>query len=361
MGLALIRVIDEDQAGSLAVQQLGLDPDSTGIDSPEALAAAVRRAASFLCPTTERELVNGVVASLEWIVPDPTGLRSAAESTVQAVVNYGDLTELPNPDVPTRRSTLLFLASPAFIPRRSGGLLLVGVPPEGRPMVDPDIQMRVEVERHVRMIAGPVEPELLDSMRDSGLFQLSADVWLQSPRPVSPETAIMQFDERLDATVDVGEVSGLRILDPDRPPHYYAGRWRVPTAKDRGRFVARRPREYGADAWCYVELHGGQPRRLVDLPITEGLVRGCDEAWRLQAAIDALRGRPLVVRAEDASGDAATVRLNFPPPSWLQRRWDALGTPLIVPNALIAYRLPRLELSEELAFVQAMLWAGVVT
>jgi hypothetical protein len=338
---------------------MGLDTDAVGIDSPEVVAAAIRRAASFRCPTTSRELENEVVAAFEWLVPDRLTFAAEVSSSLDALINYGDLLDLSGSERGSSRSADLFLAPPAFVPRESGGILLVGIPAEGQPIVSGDLAARLECERHVRTIPGPSNTEWLDQLLDSGLFQLRMDQWLTSPRPVSPTECVADYDARLAASRDPGPIDGLRILDPSRPVRYYAGRWRVPTARDSSRYVARRPRAYGSDAWCYVQLENGHALHLVDLPVASGLARGCDEAWRLQAAIDAQLDHPQVIQCRPGAGDAAVVGLTTPPPSWLQRRWDALGKPIIASGALLAYRFAPRELEEELAFVKRMLWARV--
>jgi len=49
MGLA---PMGQARARVVSVEELGFDGTSFSIDSPEVLAAALRRGASFLCPTT---------------------------------------------------------------------------------------------------------------------------------------------------------------------------------------------------------------------------------------------------------------------------------------------------------------------
>ena len=75
-------------------------------------------------------------------------------------------------------------------------------------------------------------------------------------------------------------------------------RWREVRA-DSGRFVARRDQAYGSNLWCYVELSNGEPQRLLDFPLAGSRWRGCDEAWRLQMAIDAQRGAPQRFRLQE--------------------------------------------------------------
>ena len=101
--------------------------------------------------------------------------------------------------------------------------------------------------------------------------------------------------------------------------------------------------------------------RLIDLPALDRLDRGCDEAWRLQAATDALAGTPQHLRVRYGR-QAAEVVLQFhsPIPSWGQRRLDAFGQPLgRVPGSLFAYKLPETVIDEEVAFLKETMWLHV--
>jgi hypothetical protein len=151
-------------------------------------------------------------------------------------------------------------------------------------------------------------------------------------------------------------VDGIQILDSGRPVNFYRGRWRQPSTKDTGQFVARRPQAYGSDLWCYVELKDGEPQHLIDLPLSADSMRGCDEAWRLQAAIDAARHQPQSFRLEHSGSAHVLLSLFGPPPSWLQRRWDGCGKPVSSRSALVTYLLPASNLAVELDFLRRMLW-----
>jgi hypothetical protein len=153
-------------------------------------------------------------------------------------------------------------------------------------------------------------------------------------------------------------LEGVTILDPSAPVRFYRGRWRTPKKADDGIFVARRPQAYGADLWCFAEVSTGAVTRLIDLPVTVSVAPASDEAWRLQAALDAEAGHPQLFRVRGRElTDAALLDLFSPLPSWAQRRLDAIGKPLLRSRgALLSYRIPREELDEELQFLVNMLW-----
>ena len=94
------------------------------------------------------------------------------------------------------------------------------------------------------------------------------------------------------------------------------------------------------------------------MPLGLEIAPGADAAWRLQAAIDSLAGRPQRFAMRPASHEGASVLDLFSPlPSWAQRRLDVIGMPIMRSRgALFSYALPTVEVSEEIAFLQEMMW-----
>ena len=144
---------------------------------------------------------------------------------------------------------------------------------------------------HVRRLHPSSGEDLRHDLRQLGLIELSYETWLGSPVPEPAANHVASNDRVLDAAQPSRHIPGLLLLDPERPVRYYRGRWVEPRSHT-GRYVARRRQAYGADLWCYVLLRDGQPERMVDLLHAGSRWRGCDEAWRLQLAIDANRGEP---------------------------------------------------------------------
>jgi hypothetical protein len=282
--------------------------------------------------------------------------RSQIEAVLVSLVSYGDLLDLPFDDEGVARRRL-FLGVPAFVRRESDTCLLIGVRPEGAPLVRDDLLARIEYDVHVRLIrsATPAVAELLVADR---LIELQPEQWFGTPRVALPEEVVSLYTARLDLARASGDIVGLRILDPATSVKYYRGRWRTPKPTDTGRFVARRPQAFGTDLWCFAEIARGHATRLVDLPIGSLLVPAADEAWRLQAAIDCLAGQQQRVAVyTDPRSHRSVVDLFSPVPSWMQRRLDVVGTPLLRSRgALFSYALPDRELDEELECLRTMMW-----
>ena len=205
--------------------------------------------------------------------------------------------------------------------------MLIGIRPEGAPLVGDELAEVIDYEGHARFV-GP-RKDLDELLASSELTERTVAQWLQAPRSTTPQALIDEYDIRLQVAGPSGDIEGAQLLDPAARVNYYRGRWRPLKPADGGTFVARRPQAYGADLWCFARVTGGAITQLVDLPILGSLVPAADEAWRLQAAIDAVAGHPQVARVQSGSNpDAKVLNLFSPLPSWAQRRLDVVATPI---------------------------------
>ena len=354
MGMA-VRRLSLSEVETSVVQKVGLDSGILDLSSPEVLSELIRRAASFACPTTPRHLLNSVLASLR-ALRDDDALRDELIALIQDLIGYGDLIELPVEDADGRLKRYLYLAPPSFVQRSSNTCFLVGIRPEGAPLLADALMSRIERETYVRRLTFEAEETPSEICEANDLQALRIEHWLNHPRPMGARDLVAEYDARLSAAGPAGAIEELAILDSTSPSTYYRGRWRVMKRRDTGRFVARRPQAFGSDLWCYAEIEGGVVVQLLDLPVQDPLARGSDEAWRLQAAIDSIRGNPQEVQADPADTRTA-IHLRSPLPSWAQRRLDVVGTRLVRhAGFLISYSLPSAEAEEELAFLKDLMW-----
>ncbi len=346
--------IDEARVAGLAA--LGFSDDRS-LESSECLATALRRAASFLCPTSPRHLVDAVRQTLAPLADAPESLGERLGDLTEALIASGDLVEAEADEEGPRRRTL-YLGYPRFIPRPDGRHVLIGIRPEGAQLVGEDVMTHVVCEAHLRRLADNVIGAA--DLEASGMRPVSVEHWLRSPEIMQATEYVASFDDELATQSPSGELVGLRLIDPTKPPRYYNGRWRALERLDTGRFVARRSQAYGAELWCYVEIADGAPLRFVDLPLGHhhSSDRGCDEAWRLQCALDAIRGDPQLAHIEGTGHGALIIGMTIPPPAWLQRRWDLFGRPTRQKGSLFAYEFPAGDLAAELEFAEKRLWLG---
>jgi hypothetical protein len=350
-----MRRVTPEQVHAQKVHELGLDLDTLDLETPEGLAGALRRAATYLCPCSAATLIRAVVRPLRGLVPDLDKAKELAEETLEAMIAHGDVLEEPELQEGAAPSRVLLYAAPAsFVARQSGLVVLLGSSADHVSPLPKELERRIQYVGHVRRLTPLAGEDLRSDLRQFGLLELSLDTWLKGPKRSTASQVIASNDRDLDAVAPSRDIPGLLLLDPTKATRYYRGRWIEPKSQT-GRFVARRQQAYGADLWCYVQLTNGQPERMIDFPQRGSRWRGCDEAWHLQMAIDAQRRSPQQFRIA-SNGSAVVLELFSPVPAWARRRWDAIGDPTPSAGSLFAYRIPKAEIEEERRFAHEALW-----
>ena len=354
MGLRHLTVA---QVHALKVTELGLDPMALDLTSVEAIAAALRRMASFLCPCPSASLISGVTRPLRGLVDDFDAFKAMVEETLNAIIAHGDILEHRDVDEDSVNppASMLYLAPPSFVVRNSGVVILLGITSDQHYTLPNNLEKRVEHENHLRRLIPIPGENLMTKLKNLGFIEISYKQWLHEPKSEAPERHLSRMNRLLDCAQPSRDVPGLELLDPTQPVRYYRGRWTNAGSKS-GRFVARRSQAYGNKLWCYIELRDGNPERLIDFPLANKRWRGCDEAWHLQMAIDAELGHAQLFRVESGPPDTCIIQLFSPLTMWAQRRWDAVGEPVLASGCLLAYRFNKAEFAEELGFAREMLW-----
>ena len=354
MGLKRLTVA---QVHAQKVTELGLDPMALDLTSVEAIAAALRRMASFLCPCPSAPLISGVVLPLRGLLDDFDAFKPMVEETLDAIIAHGDILEHRDVDEDSvnASASILYLAPPSFVVRNSGIVILLGITSDKYSTLPNNLEKRVEHEKYLRRLIPVPGENVMARLKNLGFIELSHKQWLHEPKSETPEQHLCRINRLLDCAQPSRDVPGLQLLDPTHPVRYYRGRWTDAGSKS-GRFVARRSQAYGNKLWCYIELRDGNPERLIDFPIAAKRWRGCDEAWHLQMAIDAELGHAQVFRVESGPPDTCIIQLFSPLPMWAQRRWDAVGEPVSASGCLLAYRFNKAEFAEELRFACETLW-----
>ena len=329
--------------------------DRTPIDEA-LLATLVRRSAGIHCPCSRTTLRNSLLEGLHGLPTSYDSLPDAIDDAIEALIVGGDLLELADVviDDSEVKQTWVFAAPPSFVVRPSASLFLIGIVADQDTFLPSTLTERVHHRGYTRVLEPLSGEKLQHQLRELGLQQLSDRAWLKAPRTEDPADMLSQHERLLDRELPIAGIRDLQILDSARPVTYYRGRWTNPTDQE-GRFIARRPQEFGAPIWCLVELKDGEPVRLLDLPLPQTRWRGCDAAWHLQAAIDHCHGTPQRYRLRTNS-DGVRFDLFSPLPQWSERRLMIFGTPVPRDGCLFSYVLPAKEADEEEEFLQKNLW-----
>lgn len=346
-----MRVLSEPEVYEKSIKALGLETETVSLDllSIEAIACSLRRAAGFYCPCSAKTLIGAVFGPLHKFEEDANKLKILIAETLEALIAHGDLLELNN----SREQTLIYAAPPSFVRRQSGSIMLLGIAPDDMSPIPNEIENRIRYVKHVRILDDDGKTELGDQLTHSDLIELRFSVWSKSPKKETAMDHLARMNHVLDGAEVAGDTPGLRLIDHSKSVLYSPGRWIEPTDQT-GRFVSRRPQAYGADLWCYVELSNGHPTKSFDFPLRNH--RGCDEAWRLQAAIDHNRGMPQVYKVRRPSEGACQMDFFSPVPKWAIRRWNAIGEPILASGCLFSYKFTEEEINEEIDFAKEHLW-----
>src|SRR4051794_36712316 len=89
----MISQLTAEKAASVAVETLGLDPAAVDLTATEAVAASLRRAAAFMCPTSPSRLVDAVREAVQPLVTAEVS-RADISDILLLLVASGDLLEL---------------------------------------------------------------------------------------------------------------------------------------------------------------------------------------------------------------------------------------------------------------------------
>ena len=356
-----MRVLNFGDVVQRTLRELGLGPSQTTLLTREALACSLRRVAGMHCPTSRGALLRAVIEPFRDLVDDPDLLAELTDEVLEAVIAHGDLLELQEVvSTSERPRTLVYSAPPMFLIRGSGAVLLLGIAGEQTSLLPHRYERRIEHRGHVRILPPTAAADIVPYLEGLGFTELSEGAWLDPPTHVSAQGLIARFDRALHQQPEAGPIEGLRVIDPGRETHYHRGRWVDVVTSVSGNVVARRPQRFGPHLWCYVTLEEGRPRRLLDLPLGETRYRACDEAWRLQSAIDAVGGKPQRLRIRPGAAGRWIFDVFSPPPMWLVRRWDAVGDPVERSHgALLSYTFDSQDVDEEASFARDMMWLAV--
>jgi len=346
-----MRIVNTSELVSLTAAALG-QRDCSEVGA--LVKAALRRACYLLAPCSSAELIRFVVEPLGGTAE----LSAAAERALDESVVYGDILEMrriegDSWDVP---AVVLRPAPPSFVMRSSDEAIVVGVSGDLPSPLPDDLAVLVQEVGPVRVLSCPNDPDLAGHLKALGMAKLNESIWLRLPAPTPANKHVEEWKSRLgSAPISASKIDGLEIIDPEKPPSFYRGRWRLPAASDTGVFVGRRPQAYGANLWSVVELAAGEARHILDLLPSDNFERGCDVAWRIQAAIDASRGTPQQFGILPA-GDLTHLSFYGPLPAFAERRLALVATKSSAPGSLFRFSLPMARLEAEVASLQATLW-----
>lgn len=347
-----ISVIDRPTAMALTARSLGV-LFSTGDTMDRALIAqSLRRAVFIAAPCTHRAARDLVARALEPLADDLPALKDEIDQVLEDLIAMGDLLEM-HEEPEREKGRLLRPAPPAFVRRRDGSFAILGVAGDE---ITPSLQARVVHHASALRTVHPADAEECRAMLiDLGVVELPERIWLYAPPEAPASEHVKSWLAKLPNDVAPVRLDGVEVLDTGLPVAYYRGRWAALNSKHTGIFITRRPQRFGAKLWSLAEVRGGVVQRFVDIHPKESRFRACDEAWRLQAAFDAVAGHPQQM-AVAVAGSVATLSFFSPLPAWAERRLCIVGERIDFRSALLAFELPADSADAEANWLADALW-----
>jgi hypothetical protein len=349
-----VAVINRPDALQQTALSLGLLSDAG--DTPALnrilIAQSLRRTVYIAAPCDAQTTRSLVEAALVPLSGNPDALNEQIDDALQDIIAMGDVLEMRS-DSGARSDTVLRPAPPAFVARPDGLFLILGISGD-----DLTPALGIPVLHHASGLrsARPTNAEQCRSaLLDLGLTELSERVWLHAPATASAAEHAAQCKARLPAELRPEKIENFEVLDGALPTSFYKRRWSLLHTRHTGMFVARRPQRYGAKLWCLADVKDGVVQRFVDIHAVDSRARDCDEAWRLQAAMDAEAGTPQQVEIA-VSGTNATLSFSAPLPTWAARRLHFIGEQVSAPRALIAFEMPAASVDHEANWLKEKLW-----
>lgn len=345
-----MRLLSVSEASSLTIESLGFDSAYVDLETPEILAALVRKAGSVLCPCSEEALARTIVRLIQPLVTTES-LYEVVRDHIDQVVGYGDLVEATDEE----GKTLVYLAQPSYIKTSETRFLFFGVIPDGEDPIPPGLRTHVTPVLYSRRAEVADSKQAEQALLEAGFIKLTTESWLRCPVASAASVFVQRYDDALSNAGPAGSPDDVFIVDYSLPVTYYKGRW-TKLKKQTGRFIARRSQGYGAPLWCYIEATEGIVNRLIDFPLFEDRWRGCDEAWHLLQALDSPQHPQQLRIRPGRTTQEALLELYSPVPEWAVRRWEAIGSRTVSRGALMTFVIASSQVDAECNFAKERMW-----
>ena len=350
--MSAVTIIDRSEALQQAAKSLGLESQGHTTITRSMLAQSLRRAVFNAAPIAAHALRELVVAALEPLADNTETLKMEIEETLRDVIAMGDILEMRT-DFSGRSDIVLRPAPPAFIERRDGTFVIIGISGDE---ITPDLETPIiHHARGLRSARSAHSQTCRAELLNLGLIEIPERLWLHAPAVLDATDFVALWKARLPTEFNSEKIEDLELLDTALPTSFYKGRWVTIRANHTGLFVARRRQRFGSRLWSLVDVKDGIVQRLTDIRTNDSRARDCDEAWRLQAAMDAAAGAPQKVMVFE-NGLTSILAFQGPLPSWAARRLSFIGEQVIMPRALLAFKISTDNVDDELRWLGDNLW-----
>lgn len=360
--------VEKNLAANDITKGLGFCPDEYSVTDSSVIAAALRRAVTINPSISRTTLISSVADPLISMIGEDylsqkkpeTEFRSFILNVLLDLTAIGDVVEIQETDESlfVQQKTVYYPGYPSFVTRNNGDVLLLGSLNGYNSPIPWDIQDKVVHRGPLRIIPTFAVPDARQKLIRFGLNEIPGNAWISTPPEEEANKHLVRFDRDLDNRNLEGNLQPQRILAGEDVT-YYSGRWRAKTITDNGRFIGRITQAYGSPAWAYLDIAAGQVLKSRFFGSPGSRYRACDEAWRLQSAIDSVKNNPQRMHIKKVSATEKAVCVYSPLPSWLERRWVLLADKRKETGSFSTYRFHNDDIDEEIDFAHKMFWLDV--
>ena len=318
----------------------------------------VLRNASILCPCSKTHLRNNTIDSIMPLFLDSEDIKEKINQSIDDLLIIGELNERDDvlEDEYGENKNWVFCSPPIFIKRKSGTIVILGLYPSYSSIrLKDDVRKKITYKNLISVIEPSEENEIIaEELKKAGLTELKESVWCKLPKIMTWKEFIEKRINELDQQSDNVYIDEYEVFlkDPTvRHDKRYKNKEYAIKHEITGNYVIRRPTKYSGKIWSFANINNGEVKKIKDLPISSNM-RGCDDAWQIQMALDAKNETPQQYKLVDID-DKTRLEFKSPLPLWAERKLMLMGEK---EEAWLTYNIPRSEIIAEEKFLREYLW-----
>lgn len=329
---------------------------SAATDDLAFVACLLRRLCGFMCPCPQRAILTAAKRSLAPLGKAAEPLIEQLAPVLDTLLVIGDVIEVSRVGgaLFDENRDWLFCGPPAFL-ELDGRCYVFGIAPDDAPVLAGSLRHRLRHDAIMRFLDDDQDRRIGETLASLGMRRHTAETWLPRASGQSPQRLLEHLRNRLAVDGLEGEIPASEWLAHAGEQYMpYEPRWQ-PAIHQSGLHIGRATPEFGSRVWFVASLVGGQVERALVLPLADGSDRACDQAWRIQLAVDACNGTPARYRAWPVE-DGMKVSVSFPLPFAARRRLVLLGGMRNHNANTGAFWVPNAAWPQAERYLQAELW-----
>ena len=245
------------------------------------------------------------------------------EEYIQDIVSYGDLLELSDVLVKNGNNypkNTLFLSQNKFIRYSEKEFYLLGISNENEFPFNTDFEKLVTYSGPAKILTLENERDIETLKEKFGFSELPKEYWLNLPKEEIKDYYSFALKELKNSPNEI-TIENLEIFS-----HYNTNNYRKRKKlleNETGIFVCKKSHTFGSQMWGLIKTDNGKILNFIELPFKKNIknnIRACDEAWRLNCAIDMENKFPQKYKILDDKLNKKWIQFFSPVPKWVERK-----------------------------------------